>query len=60
MKIQLSNKYIIGYLKITNRILDIKVIKENHNLDRTRNQLKLASDIENNFDMMNEIVSKYI
>ncbi len=30
-----------------------------HNLDRTRTQLKLVSDIESKFDKMNEIVMKY-
>lgn len=36
-----------------------KVHRENHNLDRARNQLKLANDIENNMDCMKKIVQKY-
>lgn len=55
--IELAMRFLTDYL---NGDTYFKVTSENHNLDRTRNQLKLASDIENNFDMMNEIVNKYI
>lgn len=35
------------------------VKRENHNLDRTRTQFKLVSDMERQFDRMNAIVMKY-
>ncbi len=37
-----------------------KIHRENHNLDRARNQFKLVADIESKFDEMAEIVQKYI
>ena len=37
-----------------------KIQRENHNLDRARNQLKLARDMELQMDAMNKIVAKYI
>lgn len=36
-----------------------RIHRENHNLDRARNQLKIASDIEKNMKAMEEIVKKY-
>ncbi|MGL4774622.1 MAG: phosphotransferase enzyme family protein, partial [Clostridium sp.] len=36
-----------------------KVHRENHNLDRARNQLKLVSDMEEKMDEMSEIIRKY-
>lgn len=36
-----------------------KIHRENHNLDRARNQFKLVADIESKFDQMAEIVKKY-
>lgn len=35
-----------------------KIHRENHNLDRARNQFKLVSDMEQQMDKMNEIVMK--
>ena len=37
-----------------------KIHRENHNLDRARNQFKLVKDIESKFDEMADIVKKYI
>lgn len=37
-----------------------KVDRENHNLDRARNQFKLVSDMEKNMNVMKDIVKKYI
>lgn len=36
-----------------------KIHREQHNLDRARNQFKLVADIESKFDKMAEIVKKY-
>lgn len=36
-----------------------RVHRENHNLDRTRTQLKLVKDMEDKWDSMYEIVKKY-
>ncbi len=36
-----------------------KIHREGHNLDRTRTQLKLVSDMENKWELMKEIVNKY-
>lgn len=36
-----------------------KIHRENHNLDRARNQFKLVKDIESKLDEMAEIVKKY-
>lgn len=36
-----------------------KVHRENHNLDRARNQFKLVKDMEDNMDTMKEIALKY-
>lgn len=36
-----------------------KIHRENHNLDRARNQLKLAREMEQKMDTMNQIVQKY-
>ncbi len=36
-----------------------KTHREGHNLDRTRTQLKLVSDMENKWELMKEIVTKY-
>lgn len=36
-----------------------KIHRENHNLDRTRTQLKLAADMEQKWDKMSLIVEKY-
>lgn len=36
-----------------------KIHREGHNLDRTRTQLKLVSDMESKFELMKEIVNKY-
>lgn len=36
-----------------------RIKRENHNLDRTRTQFKLVSDMESVFDKMNAIVDKY-
>lgn len=36
-----------------------KTHREGHNLDRTRTQLKLVSDMENKWQLMKEIVNKY-
>lgn len=37
-----------------------KVHRENHNLDRARNQFKLVFDIESKLEKMSEIVKKYV
>ena len=37
-----------------------KIHRENHNLDRARNQFKLVKDIESKLDEMKEIVRKYL
>lgn len=37
-----------------------KVDRENHNLDRARNQFKLMADMERNMDSMKLVVQKYI
>lgn len=37
-----------------------KVHRENHNLDRARNQFKLVKDIESKLDEMKEVVKKYL
>ncbi|MBE7037486.1 MAG: aminoglycoside phosphotransferase family protein [Ruminococcaceae bacterium] len=37
-----------------------KIHKENHNLDRARNQFKLVEDIESKFNDMAKIVAKYV
>lgn len=37
-----------------------KVHRENQNLDRCRTQFKLVSDMENKWDIMNEIIHRYI
>lgn len=37
-----------------------KIHRENHNLDRARNQFKLVKDIESKLDEMAEIVKKYV
>ncbi len=36
-----------------------RIHREDHNLDRCRTQFKLVSDMEEKFDIMKEIVSKY-
>lgn len=36
-----------------------KITRENHNLDRARNQIKLVKDMEANMEKMKEIVQKY-
>ena len=37
-----------------------KIHRENHNLDRARNQFKLVSDIESKFDQMKQIVKNIL
>ena len=37
-----------------------KIHREGHNLDRCRTQFKLVSDMEAKWEIMNEIVKKYI
>jgi len=36
-----------------------KIHRPDHNLDRTRTQLKLVADMEKKWDVMGEIVTKY-
>ncbi len=37
-----------------------KIHRENHNLDRCRTQFKLVKDMEDNWDKMQEVISKYM
>lgn len=37
-----------------------RIHRENHNLDRCRTQMKLVEDMERNWDVMQEIVKKYM
>lgn len=37
-----------------------KVHKENHNLDRAKNQFRLVADIESKLDTMTKIITKYV
>lgn len=55
--LELTMRFLGDYL---NGDVYFKVEREEHNLDRARNQLKLVKDIENNFEMMKNIVEKYI
>lgn len=53
---ELAMRFLTDYL---NGDTYFKIDNENHNLDRTRNQLKLALEIEQNLERMNEIIKKY-
>lgn len=55
--LELTMRFLGDYL---NGDIYFKVERENHNLDRAKNQLKLVKDIENNFELMEYIVKKYI
>ncbi|MGL5649512.1 MAG: phosphotransferase, partial [Clostridium sp.] len=55
--LELAMRFLTDYL---NGDTYFKVQRENQNLDRTRNQLKLAYEIERSLDKMNEIVKKYL
>ena len=36
-----------------------RIDREKHNLDRTRTQFKLVSDMEKNWETMHDVVNKY-
>ena len=55
--LELASRFLADYL---DGDLYFKTDYPEHNLDRTRTQLKLVADIEKKFDKLDEIVSKYI
>ncbi len=54
--LELASRFLADYL---DGDLYFKTDYPEHNLDRTRTQLKLVADIEKKFDKLNEIVMKY-
>lgn len=54
--LELSMRFLMDHI---NGDVYFQVHRENHNLDRARNQLKLVKDMEERMDDMNEIVMKY-
>lgn len=54
--LELSMRFLMDHL---NGDVYFQVHRENHNLDRARNQLKLVADMEKNMNKMKEIVKKY-
>ncbi len=54
---ELGMRFLADYL---NGDTYFKIHRENHNLDRARNQFALVKDIENNMDTMNKIVKEIL
>lgn len=54
--LELSMRFLMDHL---NGDQYFKIARENHNLDRARNQLKLVKDMENNLEDMKAIVDEY-
>ena len=55
--LELGIRFLMDHL---NGDIYFKVDRENHNLDRARNQFKLVADMEKNMDSMRMVVQKYI
>jgi hypothetical protein len=53
---ELASRFLMDHL---NGDLYFRIHRENHNLDRARNQIKIVRDMEEKFDEMNAIVKKY-
>jgi thiamine kinase-like enzyme len=53
---ELASRFLMDHL---NGDLYFRIHRENHNLDRARNQIKIVTDMESKFDEMCEIVKKY-
>lgn len=54
---ELASRFLLDHLEGD---LYFRIERENHNLDRARNQIKLAQSMLAQFDKMNEIAGKYI
>lgn len=57
MTFECGMRFLMDYL---NGDTYFKIHRENHNLDRARNQFKLVSDMESQMDDMKEIIYKYV
>ena len=57
MTFECGMRFLMDYL---NGDVYFKIHRENHNLDRARNQFKLVSDMEKEMDNMKKIVYSYI
>lgn len=57
MTFECGMRFLMDYL---NGDIYFKIHRENHNLDRARNQFKLVSDMESQMDLMKEVVNKYL
>ena len=57
MTYECGTRFLADYL---NGDVYFKIHRENHNLDRARNQFKLVADIESKLYEMKEIIKKYI
>lgn len=56
MTFECGMRFLMDYI---NGDIYFKIQRENHNLDRARNQFKLVKDMEENMDKMKDIVFKY-
>ena len=56
MTFECGMRFLMDYI---NGDIYFKIQRENHNLDRARNQFKLVKDMEDNMDKMKDIVFKY-